>query len=318
MAFFKRRNKLNSDEKAIRRGAGAIEWNYSSEHAKNPVVEPVVISTESNRSITETSVLDSPIEENTYYIQRQNNKTGNEVQIKKIVVIVIPMQSEKGWTDKHDGMEYGELHIIVADNIYLAKEKFYKYLRKMKETKVENIIIDTHGGGAGIIYLDNIDADRKIGKNYYGLDQLANFKNQDALVRRNISSLKMIIEKVKDDGNVVFLGCTMAKGKDGVTFMKRVHQFNYKTNTYASEAYNFGSLQDYIDDDSFYHNGAKYRATIGWDISVPLESGEIHHNTKNNGFKLMTARKGIYYDLAKISNHFGNFYINGEFGEFKY
>ncbi|MFT4062965.1 MAG: hypothetical protein QM642_11485 [Edaphocola sp.] len=183
---------------------------------------------------------------------------------------------------------------------------------------MENVIIDTHGGGAGWIYLDNVDGTAEAGKNYYGIDNLKNLKDQDYRTKRNLLSLKMIIEKAKDEGNVIFLGCAMAKGQKGVEFMVEVHKFNYRTNTFASEAYNYGTIVKELNNDSYYTYYDTYRECINWDESVQLSTGETLHNQKGKGFKLMTAFKGIYQDLAVIGSYEGNLLINGDIGAIKY
>jgi hypothetical protein len=212
-----------------------------------------------------------------------------------------------------NGKDYGEMHIIVADNIFIAKNKLYKYLKK--NTKAENIIIDTHGGGAGWIYLDNLNGTHESSKNYYSIDDLKLLKKSATLVRRNILSLKMIIEKVKQYGNAIFLGCAMAKGKKGIEFMKEIHKFNYKTNTYVSEAFNIGSLQPDLQNLSYYSSGEnEYYECINWNDTTQLASGGIHNDKINQGYKLMEARSAKYVDLSNIGNYSGNLLINGYAG----
>lgn len=273
--------------------------------------------------VTDTSeVTDGSKVTNTDFLNENNDEVLGKLnedgvnEIKKMICIVIPLQDEKSWTDKHDGRDYGEMHIIVADNIFIAKNKLFEYLKK--STKAENIIMDTHGGGAGWIYLDNIDGTAEQGKNYYGIDELKSIQNASPLVKRNILSLKMIMEKVEQDGNVIFLGCAMAKGNKGIQFMKEVHKFNYKTNTYVSEAFNIGTLQDFIPDNSYYSRENKYYECIDWNSSTPLASGGIHNNKIKQGFKLMEARSAKYVDLANIGKHSGNLLINGIKGDFTY
>ena len=243
---------------------------------------------------------------------------GQKNKIKKMIVLVVPLQSDKNWTDRHDGKDYDEMHIIVADNIYIAKEKFYKYLKDMGEDKAENVILDTHGGGPGLIYLDNIDGSFVIGKNFYGIDELKNLNDKDYRTKSNLLSLKMIKEKVKDDGNVIFLGCTMAKGKEGVEFMVEVHKFNYRTNTFVSEAYNYATLLKEWSDDSYYTYYDDFRECINWGESILLSTGDVHKNEKGKGYKLMTAFKSVYKDLADTGDYDGNLLINGKIGAIKY
>lgn len=248
----------------------------------------------------------------------QSENEDKRSNLKKLVTIVIPLVSEKSWTDKHDGKDYGEMHFIIADNIYLAKNKLFKYLSKNKSNKAENIILDTHGGGAGWIYLDNLDGTREVGKNYYGIDELKLIKNASPLTKRNILSLKMIMEKVEQDGNIIFMGCSMAKGSKGVQFLKEIHKFNYKTNTYASEAFNFATLDEKINNNSYYTQSNRYFECIEWGLSTPLDTGGVHTNKINQGYKLMEARSGKYVDLANIGNYNGNLLINGRNGDFIY
>jgi hypothetical protein len=281
--------------------------------------------------ITDTGVLDSndnkdkssviyasAINDDEVHEGEQSENEDKRSNLKKLVTIVIPLVSEKSWIDKHDGKDYGEMHFIIADNIYLAKNKLFKYLSKNKNNKAENIILDTHGGGAGWIYLDNIDGTAEAGKNYYGIDELKSIKNASPLVKRNIPSLKMIMEKVEQDGNVIFLGCAMAKGSKGIQFMKEVHKFNYKTNTYASEAFNIGTLQAYIPDNSYYSQENRYYECIDWSSNTPLASGGVHQNKIKQGFKLMEARTAKYVDLANIGKYSGNLLLNGIKGDFIY
>jgi hypothetical protein len=134
--------------------------------------------------VTETGVLDSGNsndEKSILYSSVTNSNstnteneiilnTGNEntEKIKPIIVISIPTKNEKPLMDVFDNKDHGAMHFIVADNIYIAKNKLYKYLDKFKTRSVKNIIFDTHGGGAGWIYLDNKDNKNEIEINYFG------------------------------------------------------------------------------------------------------------------------------------------------------
>lgn len=84
--------------------------------------------------ITETGVLDSydnkdkssviyasAINDDEVHEGEQSENEDKRSNLKKLVTIVIPLVSEKSWIDKHDGKDYGEMHFIIADNIYLAK-----------------------------------------------------------------------------------------------------------------------------------------------------------------------------------------------------
>lgn len=242
-----------------------------------------------------------------------------DTSVKKMIAIVIPTKNEKSWADRHDGKNYDEMHFIVADNMYKAKEKFYSYLKSTGEDKVENVIIDTHGGGPGLMYMDNVDGTFEIGINYFGVNNLKNLNEQNYNGRSNILSLKMILEKVKDNGNAIFLGCTLAKGNIGRDFLIEVHKYNYGTNTYASEAFNNGTLMEGKEyEGSLYNLYDKFMECIVWGKSTPLSTGGTHTNKKGEGFKLMTAFKGKYQDLAVVGNYDGNLFINGSIGAIKY
>jgi hypothetical protein len=173
--------------------------------------------------VTETGVLDSGNsndEKSILYSSVTNSNstnteneiilnTGNEntEKIKPIIVISIPTKNEKPLMDVFDNKDHGAMHFIVADNIYIAKNKLYKYLDKFKTRSVKNIIFDTHGGGAGWIYLDNKDNKNEIEINYFGYKHM-----------------KLIILDINIFGE---LKCNKCKNKHSVTSGTLFHHLKF-------------------------------------------------------------------------------------------
>ena len=288
--------------------------------------------------VTETGVLDSGKsndEKSILYSSVTNSNstnteneiilnTGNEntEKIKPIIVISIPTKNEKPLMDVFDNKDHGAMHFIVADNIYIAKNKLYKYLDKFKTRSVKNIIFDTHGGGAGWIYLDNKDNKNEIEINYFGYKHIANYNKYPDNIRQLILSLKMILEKIEENGNAIYLGCALARGETGIKFIKKIHSFNYKSNTFVSEAYNYGTVNE--NGEIYYKANGNYMPVIGWNEG-PYEvlngegtNTETFKNQLGKGYKMMNARKGILIDLAITGSYNGNLLIDGEYGRFKY
>ncbi|MFZ4753947.1 MAG: hypothetical protein ACOYLG_11450 [Chitinophagaceae bacterium] len=216
------------------------------------------------------------------------------------------------------------MHFIVADNLYLAKEKFNKYLKQCEAKNVENIIFDTHGGGSALIYIDNIDGTFELGKNFIGNEHLLNYKKIKGKIKQNILSLKIMIEGVKDYGNVILLGCTVCKGEEGRVFSRAIHKLNYRTNTFVSEAFNTGSVDENSGERPWYVYSGYFQPTIDWDKGASILNSqgtgfEFHQNQKGEGFKLFTAFKGEFVNIEnKTPSEFGNLFIDGEYARFKY
>lgn len=255
------------------------------------------------------------------------NEGGVETDLKKIVVILIPLKRDRKWAQKFDGNTYGEMYFIVANDIYNAKNKFFKYLGST-DNKVQNVIFDTHGGGPGLLYIDNKNGSHTIGVNYINEKHLLNYKSfetgksKEGVLKRNILSMKMILEQVENYGNAIFLGCTVAKDEPGKQLLIGLHGFNYMLNVYASQAYNIGTVgSDSVS--PWYTYSGIYQPTIDWkgfaNVTNPSGVGTTrHYNIKGKGFKLMTAKDGFLQDLAVVGKYDGILKIDGIYARFDY
>lgn len=248
-----------------------------------------------------------------YFVDVEGKGSG---KLAKTVIIIVPTASEAKSFAQFNGKTAGNgnTHYIVANNLSSAYNSLQKY---SGGKKIENIVLDTHGGGSiapGYMYVNNTKAKNENGSNvgttYMNSNEVKSPSTPSMI--KDVAGLKGIANMVQDNGKMVLLGCGLAKGKEGLKLMKDISNINTKISIYGSEAYANGAIGTSPKDGILgltynYYNRDVEVITHGLKVNT---GDAVHTNGPNDNMVKISAENGKISELYNVT-------INGGTGDVK-
>jgi hypothetical protein len=135
--------------------------------------------------------------------------------------------------------------LIIALDMKKAQSELIKKFGSGQN--IENLVVDTHGSYENFMVVGT----EKHGKTLqpYGVNnaKLNSYKNNrlraDSASKLQLDALKEIGKKLIDEGNLLLLSCSLAKGEEGQKFLMSLGEiWQNRFTIYASDAFVDGSL----------------------------------------------------------------------------
>ncbi|PQJ12681.1 hypothetical protein CJD36_002755 [Flavipsychrobacter stenotrophus] len=271
-----------------------------------------------NFSSAEGSLFNSDNNENYFLesyagIESIIDPTDEELKSVEMIIIVICTIKEYSRCNKYNNKVVGKTYYIVKKTMANAEKAFSAFVsKKLKRKSFDKVIIDTHGF-IGLIFV-NGEVENNVGTSFMDSDNFLNPKN--ATMAMDAGGLRIILQKISKDGQVVFLPCMTGCFKeearerwpyDGRELGKDLHKVNLKSTLYIGQAFNNGSINDM--GDLYYHYFLNVRPAITWGFKYEYHDKQYVNHPKMGFVKF---QKGKDLDLGSLTDRDGNLLISGK------